>query len=213
MRRLHYQFRFNAESLRYYRRMSETVPPSLTRRIWMRIFAATGVIAAVVASYWIKVDDARQPEEPPATAFGQPVDTGRALLTPRALFVLPADPGDPGVEPGTKLLALTARIENITGQTQSVIFASPPRVEMGDLELAEPKVILDRDGEALQQLQPRLPEDVTILWTLPETWQAQQVEITFFAQIFKLRDNLYGQSNWLGTYPAGSLLATPGISS
>ncbi|UFM64766.1 hypothetical protein LOS78_13890 [Paracoccus sp. MA] len=73
----------------------------------------------------------------------------------------------------------------------------------------EPEVTLDRDGELLWHLQPRLAERVTLAWRVPPGWQPGPVSLTFQRQTFKLRDNLYGKSSWLLFQPAGRMATTP----
>ena len=182
--------------------------PRLFRRLWLRLLATAGIAAAVLLSWWLRIDQARTPSEIPVTSFGETVDLGRSLFTPEALQ-LHRGPDQPDQ------LVLTASVENVTGKTQAAIFGSPPHpplLTVGDSPLAPPEIVLMRDGASLYELQPRIPEKVALVWTLPAPWQPQSVEIAFSRQTFKLRDNLYGQSSWLGFVPAAQMTAKPGIS-
>ncbi|MGA0614811.1 hypothetical protein [Paracoccus sp. KR1-242] len=185
--------------------MSPDAEPRLLRRLWLRLLATLGIAAAVLLSWWWKIDEARSPEDAPETAFGQQIDLGRSLFTPEAL-VLRRQPDGPDQ------LVMTALIENITGATQAAVFGSPPRppgLSIDGAPLDAPEVTLLRDGEMLRELQPRLPERITLAWTLSRPWQAQPVEIGFARQTFKLRDNLYGQSSWLGFVPSARMTVEP----
>ncbi len=66
-----------------------------------------------------------------------------------------------------------------------------------------------RDDAPLYELQPRIPEKIALVWTLPTPWQPQTVEIAFSRQPFKLRDNLYGQASWLVFVPEARMTAEP----
>lgn len=166
------------------------------------MLATAGVVAAVLLSWWWKVEDARMPENAPAAAFGNPVDLGRTSLTPMAL----------AWDRQASRLILNATIENITGETQVAIFgtpAHPPQLMLDGVAQPAPQIVLLRDAAPLQQLQPRMSEDIALIWPVPPDWQPAQVQIDLSRQAFKLRDNLLGQSSWLGFVPAARLTATP----
>ncbi|RCW86803.1 hypothetical protein [Paracoccus lutimaris] len=184
--------------------MTRDTRPSLLRRIWLRTLATAGIAAAVLLSWWWKIEEARSPETAPAAAFGTAVDLGRTALTP---MVLEWQPGD-------GRLVLTAAIENLTGETQVAIFGGPPhppQLILNGAPQEPPQIVLLRDDAPLQQLQPRISEDIALIWQVAPDWQAGQVQIDFAKQAFKLKDNLYGQSSWLGFSPAARLTAIPGI--
>ena len=182
--------------------MTRDIKPSLLRRIWLRALATAGVAAAVLLSWGWKVEEARSPENAPATGFGSTVDLGRTALTPVALEW----------QSGKGRLVLTAVIENMTGETQVAIFGGPPhppQLILNGAAQEPPEVVLLRDDAPLQQLQPRMSEDIALIWPVPPDWQAGQVQVDFAKQAFKLKDNLYGQSSWLGFAPAARLTAIP----
>lgn len=183
--------------------MSGDPKSGLLRRLWLRAVATAGVAAAVLLSWWWKVEEARTPETAPAAAFGRAVDLGRTVLTPVSLEWR-ADEGQ---------IVLNAAIENITGETQVAIFGTPPHPPQLILEGASqpaPEIVLSRDKAPLQQLQPRMPEEIALVWPAPPGWHPQEVQVDFDKQTFKLKDNLYGQSSWLGFAPVARLRATPG---
>lgn len=164
-----------------------------------------GVIAAVLLSWWWKVEDARSPDQLPRLALDQPVDLGRSLAIPQSLEWRHAD-GLPD------RLVLVMAMENITGETQYDFFgpaSALPQLWIDGERQQPPGLALLRDGEELRQLQPRLPEQMELIWTQPDTPKTPEVEIRFFKEIFKLRDNLYGQSGWVGSEPAARLIAVP----
>lgn len=178
----------------------------LLRRLWLRLFATVGLVAAVMLSWWWKVDAARAPDLVAGTSFGQPIDLGRTFFTPEALLLRQSEPPE---------LVLSATIENVTGETQRSFFgmpANPPQIILDGAPLAEePEIILLRDDAPLLQLQPRMPEKIQMVWPLPADWQPKPVQIAFEKQTFKLRDNLYGQSSWLGYTPVAQMTVTPEV--
>lgn len=185
---------------------------SALRRIWVRIAATIGVVAAIVFAWWMKVEDARAPEAPPQIAFDQPVRAGRAVFTPRRLTVENGAPASAAGDGSGRKLVLTGRLENATGESQVAIFGFPeklPVLSSGGTIFPDPQVYLDRDKARLRQLQPRISEDVSIVWDVPEGWRAQEVSIEFSAEQFKLKDNLYAKASWLLSYPSGVLTAQP----
>lgn len=182
--------------------MSSAPKPSILRRVWLRTIATAGVTAAVLLSWWWKVQDARAPDVLPVATLGQPVDLGRSRLTPLALEW----------RAGGAELVLRAEVENITGETQVAMFGnppSPPEMRLGDDALEPPLMLLARDQALLQDLQPRLPERIDLVWKAPAGWQGGPVTLRFFKEQFKLRDNLYGQSGWLGAAPVAQMELRP----
>ncbi|MCP8896488.1 hypothetical protein KYK29_16300 [Shinella daejeonensis] len=186
--------------------MARYLLKSTARQIRVRVLAAIGVFAAIVVTWWMKVEDARIPDAPPEIAFGEPVSVGRSVFTPQKLTI------KPGREPGERMLVLTGLLENVTGATQKAVFGFPeklPELSSGDTDFPTPQVNLVRDNYFLKQLEPRIREAVTIVWKIPQDWQEQDVSIKFSAQKFKLNDNLYSKASWLLFYPTGTLSVRP----
>lgn len=139
--------------------------------------------------------------------MGVPLALGRVALTPLSLQL-----GEPSGN-GRSALVLSATLENVTGETQAASFGYPFRlitVKADNAELGDPRITLLRDRQSLFQLQPRMPEEVEITWQMPKEWQPDEpLSLTFFRQQFKLEDNLYGRSSWLGYSPVARIAATP----
>ncbi len=185
--------------------MSDAKKRSFLRQLGLRLLATMGIVGAVLLSWWLKIEDARTPDETPQIALGQPVDMGRSRLTPISLQLR-------RIEGKPDQLVLFAAIENVTGETQDAVFgipARPPELDVDGAPLIAPEIILLRDNEPLRQLQPRLSEDIAIVWTAPDPWRPTEVSIIFSKQAFKLKDNLYGQSSWLGFTPIAQLTIAP----
>ena len=177
---------------------------TIFRRLWVRLLATAGLAAAILLSWWWRIDEARSPDQVPVVALGDRIDLGRSVITPLSLRLSDHD----------GQLILDAVIENVTGRTQGAVFGMPehlPQLVLDGTPIDPAEVVLTRDGETLRQLHPRMPERIALLWTLPPEWQPAEVRVDFAKQIFKLRDNLYGQSNWLGFEPAARLAALPEV--
>src|SRR3546814_8147812 len=74
-------------------------------------------------------------------------------------------------------LVLSALVENVTGETQAAAFGYPPRlvtIEADELAFDAPEITLLRDRQPLYQLQPRMPEEVEIIWKTPASWQRSE---------------------------------------
>ncbi|MDF3607729.1 hypothetical protein PE067_17235 [Paracoccus sp. DMF-8] len=178
----------------------------ILRSLRLRFLASLGIGAAILTSWWLRVEDARAPKELPQIGLGQAVAAGRTSLIPERLMVQDGQ------------LILEATVETMTGATVGTPFGAPARLpdlllENGPLPAAE--VILLRDGEPLRQLHPRMPEQVRLIWPPdslpPDHLPPEMTTIRFSRQIFKLRDNLYGQASWLGHEPSGELRITPEV--
>jgi len=182
---------------------------SLVRRTTRRALAASGITAAILYGWWQAIESARMVPTLPEAQIGLPLALGRVALTPLSLQLRSAAPSSSSAQP---LLVLSARVENVTGETQFAPFGYPPRLvtaEADKLAFDAPEITLLRDHQPLYQLQPRMPEVVEIAWQPPEDWQTGKLSLTFFQQQFKLKDNLYGRSNWLGYSAVARLAATP----
>ncbi|WP_312525250.1 hypothetical protein [Paracoccus sp. (in: a-proteobacteria)] len=185
--------------------MSDDHKTPFLRQIWLRLLATAGVAAAILLSWWWKVDEARTPEVITVASLGQAIDLGRTIITPQAFHLRGSDPAT---------LVMSARIENVTGESQTTLFGSPahpPKVMIDGVALPEPDLVLIRDQQPLRQLHPRMPEQIEMIWPAPPDWQPKEVQILFDKQIFKLRDNLYGQASWLGFLPAAQMHIRPQI--
>ncbi|MGB6103114.1 MAG: hypothetical protein WBF88_04615 [Pusillimonas sp.] len=182
---------------------------SLLRRSIRRTLAASGITAAVLYGWWQAIEAARTTPSIPEAVLGSPLALGRVALTPLSLQLRAASSPASGAQ---RVLVLSARVENITGETQSAPVGHPPRlvtIEADNAAFGAPEVTLLRDHQTLDQLQPRIPENVEISWHAPDDWQPARLSLIFFRQQFKLKDNLYGRSNWLGYSAAARMAATP----
>ncbi|MFV0332874.1 MAG: hypothetical protein ACK5JR_02220 [Tropicimonas sp.] len=185
--------------------MDAKKPKSRTRRFVIWLYMSSGVAIAAALGWMARVDQVRQVTELPLAALNVPLDLGRISMTPLNLWIS-GDAAPP-------VLVLRARLENITGETQDAPFGFPPRypaAQLGEAQLADPRITLSRDNELLHQLHPRMPETVQFLWTLSGPPDGEEASITFFRQNFKLRDNIHGRAAGLGHEPAARLVVAEG---
>lgn len=221
--------------------MTAPAPSHLLRRLWLRLLATAGATLAVLVGFWSSVEDLRTPDTVPQISFGQPVEMGRTRLTPLTLgwqdgqdgpqITLRALAENVTGETQFAVFGTPARLPELrledaaasrptapTSAPQAAPNTAAPNTEAPEpAPLAPPTVTLDRDAAdprdaVLTQLHPRLPEHITLVWTLSPGWQppagGQPVTLRFDRQRFKLRDNLFGQASWLGFVPAAELRAT-----
>lgn len=175
----------------------------MMRKLWLRLLATLGVGAALMLSWWWKIDAAREPTAIPEASLGQTIQLGRVQITPLALELVEDEN-----------IVMTAEVLNVTGTTQVGVFSTspnPPQLVLGGEVLPAPEVLLLRDNALLFQLQPRLPEKVSLTWSAPPGWTPEQIELRFEKQAFKLVDNLFGQASWLGYSPAARIYAVPQV--
>lgn len=92
---------------------------STARQLRVRVLTTIGILAAIVVTWWMKVEDARNPDAPPQVAFGEPVGVGRAVFTPQKLTI------EPGSEQGERKLVLVGQLENVTSSSQRDVFGFP----------------------------------------------------------------------------------------
>src|SRR5699024_4665472 len=101
--------------------MSRDDTPSFFKKVWLQLFAVSGVIAAIGLSWWWKIEDVRTPDTTPRVSFGDPVEAGRAKLTPLSLTVQRSDEG------GGRFI-LDGEFLNETGSTLESVFGFPARL-------------------------------------------------------------------------------------
>lgn len=182
---------------------------SLMRRSIRRGLAASGLTAAALYTWWQTIEGARTVTVLPEAQVGAPLALGRVKLTPQSLQLRSVTARSGEEE---QVLVLSAEVENVTGETQAAPFGHPPRLiraQAGEVDFGTPELMLLRDREPMPELQPRMPETMEIVWSAPQGWQPQDVTLTFLRQQFKLKDNLYGRSNWLGYSDAAQMTVRP----
>jgi hypothetical protein len=174
---------------------------TLRRRLVAFVIAGAGVAAATAVSFAMTVYEAAHPKVVPLVAAGQPIDTGRWILTIREARLASAPPT--GTKPlvPKKLLMVEFDLDNRSASTSNVflrLFTIDPPVA----NLPQPVVYLARDKWIASGLNPDMPERMIAVWEWPATAPLpQQVHLKITSQIHKRRDNLYGAPGWFDRDP------------
>jgi len=170
---------------------------SLTERA-SRITAGIGGLAAIVVSWGIGLFETRTVPVQPTLAIGQPVEAGQWTLRLDRVDVSDRVPGATGAWlAGRKVIVLYLQASNRTAETsnsymQAVKLDTP--IAGAD---ARPTAYLMRDHAFLADLQPALPEDVALVWSVPADAQVPAtVRFKIEALRYKAVDNLYAQPLW-----------------
>ncbi len=173
---------------------------SMRNRLLAFVVASLGGAAAILVSFAVSVYEAAHPEPLRTLAAGEPVDTGRWLLSVHDARIEDTPPTGRAPEEPKRFLTVGFELDNRSAGTSAVpnLLLPDPPVE----GLSEPQVYLARDRQLAGGLHPDMPERLIAVWEWP---QAQPLPLTIRlligSQIYKRRDNLYGASNWLDREP------------
>ena len=174
---------------------------TLRRRLLALLIAGVGAAAATAISFAMTVYEAANPKPVPVVAAGQPIDTGRWIITIRDARMGSTPPT--GIKPFApkKLLMVEFDLDNRSASTSNVflrLFTIDPPVA----NLSPPTFYLARDKWIAGGLQPGMPERMIASWEWPSAVpQPQQLRLQIASQIYKRRDNLYGAPGWFDRDP------------
>jgi hypothetical protein len=179
---------------------------SLSSKALAWITAGIGTFAALAVAVALGVSDARSPNEIPRIVSGQQLDAGKWQITPLKVWV--TDQKIYGLTPKPDQKALVLEVELLNRTTQSdkgyySTFHLPAEIEA---KAEKPMIYLARDEALMPSLQPGLVEKMAYVWLMPATAVPKgSVELNIDADIFKLRDNLFGAPGWWGKHTAGKV--------
>lgn len=174
---------------------------TLRRRLFAFLIAGVGAATAAVVSFAMTVYEAANPKVVPVVAPGQPIDTGRWIITiheARSGSIPPT-----GTKPlvPKKLLMVEFDLNNRSASTSNVflrLFTIDPPVA----NLPPPVLYLARDKWIASGVNPDMPERMIAVWEWPSAAPLpQQVRLRITSQIHKRRDNLYGAPGWFDRDP------------
>lgn len=201
---------------RSYRPHLEIMPaeqrPTWRHRLFAFIIAGIGAAAAAAISFAMTVYEAAHPKPLPVAAPGQPIDTGRWIVTFRDARTGSIPPT--GIKPSNpkKLVMVEFDLDNRSASTSNVyqgLFAPDPPVA----NLTAPAFYLTRDRSVAGGLQPDMPERIIAVWEWPPAVPVpQQLRLKVTSQIHKQRDNLYGAPGWFDRDPAAVVTLAVGSS-
>jgi hypothetical protein len=169
---------------------------ALRQRLLAFLVVGIGGIAASAVSFAMTVYEAAQPEVIPIVATGEPIDTGRWIVTIHGARTGTTPPT--GVEPLTPNNLLMVELElNNRSATSSYASSNLLTVDPPIPGLPDPMFYLERDKWIASPLNPDMPERLIAAWEWPSAQPLpQELRLKIGSQIHKRRDNLYGAPGW-----------------
>ncbi|WP_454815368.1 hypothetical protein [Labrys neptuniae] len=164
-----------------------------------KVLTGIGGFAAAAISLGASLYHLRNPEQVPVMTAGQAVEAGRWLVTPNSAALATALPDGRPIKAGRRAVVLELVVTNRTERTSNAVAGI---LKLNNVANAEgPDFYLVRDKERLMDLQPRLPERLQAVWTLPgDGALPKTLELTVAGATFKPRDNLYGAPGWFNPH-------------
>ncbi|MDK1374344.1 MULTISPECIES: hypothetical protein [unclassified Sinorhizobium] len=169
----------------------------LRRRLFALLAAGLGGIAAAAISFAMAVYDAATPNQVPVVAPGEPVDTGRWVVTIHEAYLSPIPPtGTKPFEPDT-FLVLEFDLDNRSAATSNAFHELISIEKPSPAALPGPTYYLARDKWIASAINPNMPERLIAVWELSSgTPVPQSLQLKLRREIYKQRDNLYGSPGW-----------------
>lgn len=178
---------------------------TVRQRLLAILITGIGGAAATAASFAMAVYDAANPEAVAVIAAGEPVDTGRWIVTVREARAGPTPPT--GIEPPEPktFMMVEFDVDNRSAETSNVLtklLAIDPPVP----GLPDPVVYLARDRWIASGVNPGMPERMIAAWEWPPALPPPRtLRLLIGSQIYKRRDNLYGASGWFDRDPVAAV--------
>jgi hypothetical protein len=184
---------------------------TLRRRLLGFLVAGVGAAAATAISFAMTVYEAANPKPVPTIAAGQPIDTGRWIITIHDARMGSIPPTGTKPFAPKKLLMVEFDLDNRSAATSNAflrLFTISPPVA----NLPPPTFYLARDKWIAGGVHPGMPERMIASWEWPSTVpEPRQLRLEVSSQIHKRRDNLYGAPGWFDRDPVAvvTLAVTP----
>ena len=175
---------------------------TLRRRLFAFLIAGIGAAAATAVSFAMTVYEAANKKATPIVKAGQPIDTGRWIITLREAHIGLIPPT--GIKPFTpkRLLMVEFDLDNRSASTSNAfsrLFSIDPPVP----NLPPPAFYLARDKWVANGINPGMPERLIATWEWPQNVAVpKELRLQIASQIHKRRDNLYGAPGWFDRDPA-----------
>jgi hypothetical protein len=174
---------------------------TLRRRLLAFLVAGVGSLAATAISFGMTVYDAAHPKPLPTVAPGQPIDTGRWIITLREAYMSALLPTGSKPFNAKKMLTVTFDLDNRSASASNV-YSSLMVVDPPVPNLPRPSFYLGRDKWVAGSIQPDMPERLIATWEWPQAVpEPQELRLKIVGQIYKRRDNLYGAPGWFDRDP------------
>lgn len=176
--------------------MTESTPKPVRQRLYAFLIAGLGGLVASAVSFGMTLYDAAHPPTVPMVPVGQQIDTGRWFVTLHSARVGNIPPT--GIEPfdPKQLMMVDLDVTNRSAEASNVL---DHVVVLDDpaMQKTWPTIYLNRDKSIAGFFNPDMPERVTMAWEWPAGVPIPKtITMKVGRQIYKLRDNLYGASNW-----------------
>lgn len=179
--------------------------PGRLRRLRTQLLAGIGGLAAASLSLGLAIWEKREAPVTPEVAPGQAVEAGRWTVRLIGARLAAETPDGLPVRGGARALVVDLSLENRTAETSN-LYADVVRIANAPAGMSpRPTYYLARDRDLLRNLQPRLAERVSAVWTLPAGAPApDKLSIRIDGLSFKPRDNLYGAPLWTNRQEVGA---------
>lgn len=184
----------------------------MRRRVLTVLAAGIGGVAASAMSFAMAVYEAAHPAPLHVAEIGEPIDTGRWIITFRAARTGPVPPT--GVEPPEPKTFLTVEFD-LENRAATSSFASSNLLSIDPPipDLQEPTIYLARDRAIAGPVHPGMPERLVAAWEWPTASPPpHDLRLLVGSHIYKRRDNLYGASSWFDREPVATVVLPVGIS-
>lgn len=185
--------------------MTEPTRATIRQRLYAFLIAGLGGLAASAVSFSMAVYEAAHPKQTPAAAVGQQIDTGRWFVTVRSARAGTIPPTGTAPPEPKRFVMVDMDVSNRSAMANNT-FSSAVTLSTPPAGLDQPTVYLDRDKYFAGHLNPDMPERVTVAWEWPKDVPVpDELKLAVIGQIYKKRDNLYGDSNWFDRDPVATV--------
>ncbi|ALM86048.1 hypothetical protein [Bordetella sp. N] len=163
-----------------------------------RLTAGIGGIAAIAVSWGIGLFETRTAPVRPVLPVGQAIEAGQWTVRLDRVDVSDRMPGaSRAYMAGRQVIVLYLQATNRTAATSNAFMQAVKLDTPIQGVDARPTAYLLRDHVVLADLQPALPEEMALVWTLPANQTVPAtVRFTVEAMRYKAADNLYAQPLW-----------------
>jgi hypothetical protein len=185
--------------------MTEPRRATIRQRFYAFFLAGLGGLVASAISFSTAIYEAAHPPRTPIAAAGKRIDTGRWFVTLGAARTGTVPPTGVAPSQPEKLVMIDMEVVNRSA-TPNNILDRVVTISAPAAKLERPTVYLDRDKYLAGYFNPDMPERVTMAWQWPvDTPLPDRLTVTIIGQIYKFRDNLYGDSNWFDHDPVATV--------
>lgn len=176
--------------------MTDERQATLRQRVLAILVAGIGAATASAVSFAMAVYEAANPEPVPVVAIGEPIDTGRWIVTLREARIGATPPNGAAPSEPKAFFIVELDLENRSAASSHVssnLIAVDPLVS----DQPDPVFYLARDNWLASPLNPGMPERMIAAWEWPDEQSVPDgLRVMIGGQIYKRRDNLYGASGW-----------------